>query len=35
MGIVKKWLAYMADVMDTNLDISPVLFELEEVFYMK
>ncbi len=33
--IVKKWWAYMADIMETNPDNSPVSFELEEVFYMK
>ena len=33
--IVKKWWAFMADVMKTNPDNSPVSTELEEVFYMK
>ncbi len=33
--IVKKWWAFMADVMETNPDNSPVSSELEEVFYMK
>jgi L-rhamnose mutarotase len=33
--IVKKWWAYMADVMKTNPDNSPVTVELEEVFYME
>ena len=32
--IVKKWWAYMADIMETNNDNSPVSIELEEVFYM-
>jgi len=32
--IVKKWWAYMADIMDTNPDNSPVSIPLEEVFYM-
>jgi L-rhamnose mutarotase len=32
---VKKWWAYMADIMDTNLDNSPVCTPLSEVFYMK
>lgn len=32
--IVKKWWAFMADVMKTNPDSSPVSVELEEVFYM-
>ncbi len=33
--IVQKWWAYMADIMDTNPDNSPVSKELEEVFYMQ
>jgi L-rhamnose mutarotase len=33
--IVQKWWAYMADIMDTNPDMSPVSISLEEVFYMK
>ena len=33
--IVKKWWAFMADVMKTNSDNSPVMSELEEVFYME
>ena len=33
--IVKKWWAFMADVMKTNPDNSPVMAELEEVFYME
>jgi len=32
--IVKKWWNYMADIMETNADNSPVTTELEEVFYM-
>ena len=32
--IVKKWWAYMADIMETNPDNSPVTVPLEEVFYM-
>ena len=32
--IVKKWWAYMADIMVTNPDNSPVSITLEEVFYM-
>lgn len=32
--IVKKWWAYMADIMDTNPDNSPVTVPLEEVFHM-
>lgn len=33
--IVQKWWAFMADVMKTNKDNSPVSIELEEVFYME
>lgn len=33
--IVQKWWAFMADIMDTNPDKSPVSIPLEEVFYMK
>jgi L-rhamnose mutarotase len=32
--IVKKWWAYMADVMETNADNSPVSVSLTEVFHM-
>jgi len=32
--IVQKWWAYMADIMDTNPDNSPVSIPLKEVFYM-
>ena len=32
--IVQKWWAYMADIMDTNPDNSPVSLPLEEVFHM-
>ena len=32
--IVKKWWAYMADIMDTNPDNSPVCIPLREVFHM-
>lgn len=32
--IVKKWWAYMADLMETNPDNSPVVRKLTEVFYM-
>jgi len=34
-GIVQKWWKFMADIMETNPDNSPVSTELEEVFYMK
>ncbi|MEI7526437.1 MAG: L-rhamnose mutarotase [Mariniphaga sp.] len=33
--IVQKWWAYMADIMETNPDNSPVMNPLEEVFYLK
>ena len=32
--IVQKWWAFMADIMKTKPDNSPVSVELEEVFYM-
>jgi L-rhamnose mutarotase len=32
--IVKKWWAYMADIMKANPDNSPVSVPLEEVFYL-
>jgi len=32
--LVKKWWAYMADIMETNADLSPVAIPLPEVFYM-
>jgi len=32
---VKKWWAFMADIMKTNSDNSPVAIPLEEVFYME
>jgi L-rhamnose mutarotase len=33
--IMKKWWKYMADIMETNPDNSPVTIPLEEVFYME
>jgi L-rhamnose mutarotase len=33
--IVQKWWAYMADIMETNPDHSPVISDLEEVFYLE
>ena len=33
--VVQKWWAYMADIMETNDDNSPVTIALTEVFYMK
>ena len=32
---VKKWWAYMADIMDTNPDNSPVVENLEQVFHFE
>jgi L-rhamnose mutarotase len=32
--IMKKWWAYMADIMETNADNSPVSVSLKDVFYM-
>src|SRR5680860_26620 len=32
--LVEKWWAFMADIMETNPDYSPVSVALEEVFYM-
>lgn len=32
--IVKKWWKYMADIMETNPDNSPVQVQLAEVFHM-
>lgn len=32
--ICKKWWAYMADIMETNLDNSPVAVDLAEVFHL-
>ena len=33
--IVKKWWDFMADIMKTNPDHSPVTVPLEEVFYLE
>jgi L-rhamnose mutarotase len=33
--IVKKWWDYMADIMETNPDNSPVTIPLDQVFYME
>lgn len=33
-NICKKWWAYMADIMETNYDNSPVSIDLEEVFHL-
>lgn len=32
--IVQKWWAYMADIMETNTDNSPVSIPIEELFHM-
>lgn len=32
--IVKKWWAFMADIMDTNPDNSPISISLPQVFHM-
>ncbi len=32
-AIMKKWWAYMGDLMETNPDSSPVVIPLEEVFH--
>jgi len=34
-AIVKKWWAYMADIMETNADHSPVCTPLQEVFHQE
>jgi len=33
--VMKKWWAYMKDIMDSNPDNSPVSVSLNEVFYLK
>ncbi|EKF56290.1 L-rhamnose mutarotase [Galbibacter marinus] len=33
--LVKKWWAYMADIMETHPDNSPIENPLSQVFYMK
>ena len=33
--VMKKWWAYMKDLMDSNPDNSPVSIPLKEVFYLK
>lgn len=33
--VMKKWWAYMKDIMETNEDNSPVSISLKEVFYLK
>lgn len=34
-AIVKNWWKYMADIMESNPDNSPVSIPLEQVFYME
>ncbi len=34
-AVMKKWWAYMKDIMETNPDNSPVSISLKEVFYME
>jgi L-rhamnose mutarotase len=33
--VIKKWWKYMADIMETNKDHSPVSVALDQVFYME
>jgi L-rhamnose mutarotase len=33
--VMKKWWAYMKDIMETNDDNSPLSIPLKEVFYLK
>jgi len=33
--VMKKWWAYMKDIMETNDDNSPINIPLKEVFYLK
>jgi len=35
LDIMKRWWAYMADLMETNPDNSPVVIQLERVFHME
>ena len=34
LPIMKRWWAYMKDIMDSNPDNSPISIPLQEVFYM-
>ena len=34
-AVMKKWWAYMKDIMETNEDNSPVNIPLKEVFYLR
>jgi L-rhamnose mutarotase len=33
--VMKKWWEYMAGLMETNADFSPVVTELKEMFYLE
>jgi L-rhamnose mutarotase len=33
--VMKKWWTYMKDIMETNVDHSPVSVSLKDVFYME
>jgi L-rhamnose mutarotase len=33
--VMQKWWAYMSDIMETNVDNSPVSIPMEEVFYLE
>ena len=35
LEIVQKWWAFMADIMETNPDNSPVTVSMDEVFYLE
>lgn len=35
LAIVRKWWDYMQDIMDTNIDASPVSRDLVEVFHLE
>ena len=34
LDLMKRWWKYMADIMETNADYSPVSIPLKEVFYL-
>ncbi len=33
--VMRKWWRYMADIMETNPDLSPVVVPLDEVFHLE
>lgn len=33
--VMQRWWSYMADIMETEADNSPVVTELEQVFYLR